>query len=107
MSRLTGSTAVLLLVAGLFASSPLATGRDRDEIRRLRDAGQILSLETIIANHRRQNPGGQLLEVELESKRGRYIYELKILGDDGMVREFEYDARTGKLRDIESREEQR
>ena len=88
-------------VAGLFAATLAIAGRDHDEIRQLRDAGQILSLETIIASHRREYPGGQLLAAELESERGRYVYELRILGDDGVVREFEYDARTGELWHLE------
>ncbi len=92
---------ILLLVVGLLSTGPVAAGRDRDEIRRLRSAGQILSLETIIANHRRQHSGGRLLEAELEFERGRYVYALKILGDDGTVREFEYDARSGELWRIE------
>lgn len=90
-----------LLTAGLFVTGPTMAGRDHDEIRRLRGAGQILSLETIIANHRREYRGGQLLEAELEFERGHYVYELKILGNDGTVREFEYDARTGALWRIE------
>ena len=93
--------AVLWLAAGLLVSGPVSAGRDPEEIRRLRGAGQILSLETIIANHSRQHPGGQLLEAELESQRGRYVYELKMLGDDGVVREFEYDARSGELWRVE------
>ena len=93
--------AVLLLAAGFLTSGLVDAGRDPEEIRRLRGAGQILSLETIIANHRRQHPGGQLLEAELEFERGRYVYELKMLGSDGVVREFEYDARSGELWRVE------
>ncbi|MCU0808157.1 MAG: PepSY domain-containing protein [Candidatus Contendobacter sp.] len=93
--------AVLLLAAGLLISELVGAGRDPEEIRRLRGAGQVLSLETIIANHRRQHPGGQLLEAELEFERGRYVYELKMLGSDGVVREFEYDARSGELWRVE------
>lgn len=88
-------TAALVLAAAL--SGSVSAGRDHDEIRRLRDTGQILSLEAIIAAHRRQHQDGQLLEAELELERGRYVYELKFLDDDGAVREFEYDARTGEL----------
>ena len=73
----------------------------QEEIRRLRGAGQILSLETIIANHRREHPGGQLLEAELEFERNRYVYELRRLGDDGGVRKFEYNARSGELWRVE------
>ena len=96
--------ATLFLAAGL--SGPAPAGRDHDEIRRLRSAGKILSLETIIAQHRRRHQDGQLLEAELELEKGRYLYELKFLGDDGVVREFEYDARTGELWHVERKEEQ-
>jgi uncharacterized membrane protein YkoI len=98
-------TTALLLAASPFTPSPVHAGRDHDDIRRLRSAGKILSLETIIAQHRRANPSGQLLEAELELEKGRYVYELKFLGDDGVVREFEYDARTGSLWHVEREEE--
>jgi uncharacterized membrane protein YkoI len=98
-------TAALLLAAGLLASGPVTAGRDHDEIRRLRSAGKILSLETIIANHRRHYREGQLLEAELELEEGRYVYDLKFLSDGGVVREFEYDARTGELWHVEDQEE--
>lgn len=96
--------ALSLLVGSSLMDSAKA-GHHHDEIRQLRRTGQILSLETIIAQHRRQHPGGQLLEAELEFERDRYVYDLKILGDDGTVREFEYDARSGGLRQPEDREE--
>ena len=88
---------LLTLAAGLLAASPVTAGRDHEEARQLHGAGQILSLETIIAHHRRRHPGEQLLEAELEFEQGRHVYDLKFLGDDGVVREFEYDARTGEL----------
>ena len=97
--------AAALLLAADLSGSATAAGRDHDEIRGLRNAGKILSLETIIAQHRRQHQDGQLLEAELELEKGRYLYELKFLGDDGVVREFEYDARTGELWHVERKEE--
>ncbi len=101
MSRFLHPVAIVLAAAGLCAAIPVLADRDHDKARQLRNAGQILALETIIANHRRQHPGGQLLEAELEFERGRYVYELKMLGDDGVVREFEYDARSGELWRVE------
>ncbi len=101
MYRPAGLVAVLTLAGSLLAVAPVLADRDHDQVRQLRGAGQILSLETIIANHRRQHPGGQLLEAELEYERNRYVYELKMLGDDGVVREFEYDARSGELWRVE------
>ncbi|RUQ28497.1 MAG: peptidase M4 [Candidatus Competibacteraceae bacterium] len=89
-----------LLAVGGFVAGPALADRDHDEIhqlRQLRNAGQILSLETILANHRRRYPHGQLLEAKLEVEQSRHIYDLKLLGEDGVVREFEYDARTGEL----------
>ncbi len=61
----------LSLLLGLSSMAPAKAGRDQDEIRRLFRAGQILSLEAIIARHRRQYSGGQLLEAQLEFERGR------------------------------------
>lgn len=98
--QLRPALATLLWAVGICAALP-ATERSHDEIKRLRDAGEILPLETIISRHQRQHPGGRLLEVELEYEHSRYVYELKILGTDGVVREFEYDARTGELWAIE------
>ena len=86
-----------LIVMGLLTAAPALADHDQNRVRQLRAAGQILALETIIANHRRQHPNGQLLEAELEFERDRHVYELKMLSDDGVVREFEYDARTGEL----------
>lgn len=96
---------MLSLLVGLPLMGPTKAGRDHGEIRRLHRSGQILSLEAIIANHRRHYPGGKLLEAELESEEGRYVYDLKILGDDGVVREFEYDANSGELWHLEDHEE--
>jgi uncharacterized membrane protein YkoI len=45
---------------------------------------------------------GRLLDVELERKRGRWVYELKVLGRDGTVREFVIDAVTGDWIDKET-----
>ena len=52
---------------------------DHDEIKRLRDTGQSLPLETIIGNYRRQYQGGRILEADLEFQEDRYVYELEIL----------------------------
>ena len=93
--------ALLISTASLLATEPSRSSRDHDEIRQLRHSGQIVSLEAIITRHRRTQPGGQLLEAELEFEQGRYVYELKILGEDGVVREFEYDACSGELWHLE------
>jgi uncharacterized membrane protein YkoI len=100
------SALVLCVVLGGLAADLVLADSNHDEIRQLRRANKILALERIIANHQRQYPGGILLEAELELEHGHYVYELKILGDDGVVREFEYDACNGKLWELESKQQQ-
>ncbi|EGM68327.1 hypothetical protein SOHN41_03819 [Shewanella sp. HN-41] len=39
---------------------------------------------------------GRLLDLEVEQKHGRIIYELEILRDDGIVYEIKIDATTGE-----------
>ncbi len=92
---------LLCLTLGWLVTEVALADSDHDEIRQLRRANKILALDVIIANHQQQYPGGTLLEAELELENGHYIYELKMLGKDGVVREFEYDARTGKLWKLE------
>lgn len=106
MSRFLKLTASGLLMASLCMARPAVADRDHDEVhqlRQLRNTGQIVSLETILTRHRCRYPSGQLLEAKLEFEQDRYVYELKLLGDDGVVREFEYDARTGELWRIEQK----
>lgn len=70
------------------------------EARRLVKEGRVLPLAEIL-ERAGDKASGDLLEVELELDDGAYVYELKILGPDGKVREIEVDAPTGKILDIE------
>jgi uncharacterized membrane protein YkoI len=69
---------------------------DYKEARRLREAGEILPLETIL-QHARRAQAGKVLEVELDRKHGVYVYEFEVLDDDGVVWEVELDARDGAV----------
>jgi uncharacterized membrane protein YkoI len=44
---------------------------------------------------------GEVLKIELERKHGRPIYEIKVLADNGRVREIELDGRSGDVLEIE------
>ena len=84
----------LLIGIALLASITLADD-DHLEARRLMQAGSIQTLETIIESiHKQQS--GRILEVELEREDGRYIYEIELLDDAGVVWEIAVDAVTGK-----------
>jgi len=78
------------------ASPVVLADDDHIEARRLLNSGEILSLEVILENVRRAHPG-KIFEIELEREDGRIIYEVEILGEDGIVEEIYIDARTGKL----------
>lgn len=74
----------------------LLVDADIDEIRRLKEAGNIMPLEDIIVKMRRDYPG-RIIEIELDEDNGLYVYEIEYVDDDGMVWDLELDARSGEL----------
>jgi len=94
---------------GFIALAPLQLAQADDdyiEARRLQVSGEILPLEAILKNIRLTFPDkifsgkifpGKILEVELEKENGKIVYEVEILGEDGVVREIYINAKTGKL----------
>ncbi len=91
---------VMAVAAVGFLSLPVVAhgGDDVDYkmARDLRKAGKIVAVEKLLEDARRRRVG-TLLEIELEVKNGRYLYEIEILGDEGVVFEYYYDAQTGQL----------
>jgi uncharacterized membrane protein YkoI len=85
-----GAAALLVLAGAAWSDS------DQDRARALKNAGDILSLETILEKARKDQPG-RVVETELERKGERYVYEIKVVDDKGSVRKLRYDARTGEL----------
>ena len=84
-------------------------GVSHDEIRpltpqeratRLRDKGEILPLAKVIQMNGLDRIG-RIIEVELEEENGRQIYELKVLTNDSVVREYYIDPVTGRILEIE------
>ncbi|NKE72027.1 PepSY domain-containing protein [Candidatus Manganitrophus noduliformans] len=86
---------IVFVVLILFPGGALADG-DHDRAKQLKEAGEILSLEQVIERAKRDHPG-QLLEAELDEKKGRFIYELELLDEEGIVWELKYDAKSGEL----------
>jgi uncharacterized membrane protein YkoI len=87
-----------LLLCWVFGAS--GADYDHDRARQLRESGSILPLETILERAKTHRPG-RLLEVELDSKHGRIIYEIEIIDKQGVVWEMQYDASSGELLDTE------
>lgn len=95
---MTRTLALLLLVAGVVAALHEPARAD-DDSRRARDgvrSGELVPLERILEQAEREHPG-HVLEVELDDGE----YEIEILRDDGRVVELTYDARSGRLLELE------
>lgn len=93
MKRLSIQTFFLLLV--LWTTGAIANEQeDHERARHLHQHGKILSLEQILKQVLAKKPG-ETLEVELENKDDRFIYEVEILGKDGIVRKLYFDAAKG------------
>lgn len=76
--------------------SGIASGENDQHVsRRLVEQGKILPLQQILVSIDQQRVG-RVLEVELELVRGRYIYAIELLGEDGRVLEYEVDASSGE-----------
>jgi uncharacterized membrane protein YkoI len=74
--------------------------REHEEMRAALQRGEVLPLAKILAIAQEQVPG-DVIEVELESKRGALVYEIKVLAQSGRVREIKIDARNGTVLKIE------
>lgn len=74
--------------------------REHDAIREALQRGEALPLVRILAIAQQAVPG-DVIEVELERKRGALVYEIKVLTGTGRVREVKIDARTGTVQKIE------
>ena len=95
-SKFSYVTNLLITLVILNLSHVVLADDDHIEARRLLDSGEILPLEVILNNVKQEHPG-KLLEVELDKEDDRIVYEIEILGKDGVVKEVYIDARTGKL----------
>lgn len=69
---------------------------DHDRARAALERGEIMPLRDIMGKAETDYPG-KLLEVELETKHGRFVYDIEILAADGRLVELLYDAADGKL----------
>ena len=87
------------LAALLLALVPLAPAldADQDEALRLRQSGEVMSFQAILSEAEQRYPGARLLAAELDDDDGELLYDIALLTRDGVVRELEIDARSGRL----------
>lgn len=93
MRRFVVALSALVILA---AAPAWADGLGAARVRALVASGEILALEEILKRNEGRL-GGRIIEIEIEQKRGRYVYEIKVLRADGRYQELKIDARTGAL----------
>jgi uncharacterized membrane protein YkoI len=88
--------ACLTLAVALLAPGFGAAGEGHDKAKQLKDAGEILPLESVIKMATSKKPG-RVIEAELKNSRGGYVYEIELVDKSGVVWELRYDAKSGEL----------
>jgi uncharacterized membrane protein YkoI len=84
-------------MATLLPSALLADGdRDHDQARWAVERGEALPLSDILARVR-SDLGGEIVGVSFERKRGRWIYEFKVIGAGGRLVEVYVDAASAQI----------
>lgn len=86
---------LLLLIASMLSLIGRADDSWRDLHRQVQQ-GEIVAL-TQLLDWLEDHYEGQILEVELERDDGKVIYEIEMIGPQGQLVEFEFDARSGAL----------
>ncbi|MEQ6888784.1 PepSY domain-containing protein [Halomonas sp. CS7] len=80
----------------LLAASPVPADEHWHDLQEAVREGKIVPLPEIL-DWLEARYAGQVLEVELERDDGRSVYEVEMLGPQGQVVEFEFDAASGEL----------
>ena len=90
-----------VLLSMSLAAPVLAGSDDHDMALQALQSKQIMSLKQVLDKIERDYPG-RVMEVELERKHERWIYEVKLLRQGGMLTKMKIDARDGAV--LESKE---
>jgi hypothetical protein len=92
-------TLVLLTSGGTL---PLASAGDDDwrDLHQEVKEGHLVGIGEIM-DWLEARYDGQILEVELEQEKGQIEYEVEMIGPQGQVVEFEFDATNGELLSVE------
>ncbi|MDR2187896.1 MAG: PepSY domain-containing protein [Azonexus sp.] len=88
-----------LLLTGLAAATlaaPVIADDDHEMARRALAAGEILPLRAVLDRINSQYPG-EVLEIELDDEKGRWVYEIKLLAANGGVRKLLIDAKDASV----------
>ena len=91
------ATTVLFVVITTFVTTPLThAGGDHDRARSALMSGEIMALKALLERLETDHPG-QVLEVELDQERDRWVYKVKVLQSDGRLLRLDVDAASGAV----------
>ena len=95
-----------VLLSGVCALTLPAAAHEHDEHERARQAlqqGRVLPLASVIAKVEREYPG-QVVKIEFEEDDDRFIYEIRLLQQDGRMAKLKVDAVDGRILKIKRKE---
>lgn len=95
--------AVAAATAGTAAQAAERGHGDHDLARQALERGQVLPLRTVLEKVEREYQG-QVLKVEFEHDDGRFIYEIRLLQQDGRMAKLKIDAVDGRVLQIQRKE---
>ena len=95
--------AVAAATAGTAAQAAERGHGDHDLARQALERGQVLPLRTVLEKVEREYQG-QVLKVEFEHDDGRFIYEIRLLQQDGRMAKVKIDAVDGRVLQIKRKE---
>ncbi|ROR49194.1 MULTISPECIES: PepSY domain-containing protein [Diaphorobacter] len=95
--------AVAAATAGPAAQAAERGHGDHDLARQALERGQVLPLRTVLEKVEREYQG-QVLKVEFEHDDGRFIYEIRLLQQDGRMAKLKIDAVDGRVLQIKRKE---
>ncbi len=91
--------AAAILTAALLVALPdaaLADAASQNDLRRAVERGEIRPLSQILESLRGRVPG-EVVRVEVERRKGRWLYEFRIIGPSGRLLEVHVDASSGEI----------
>ncbi len=95
--------AVAAATAGTAAQAAERGHGDHDLARQALERGQVLPLRTVLEKVEREYQG-QVLKVEFEHDDGRFLYEIRLLQQDGRMAKLKIDAVDGRVLQIKRKE---
>lgn len=94
--RATAVGTISLMVSAALLTNTTASPLNQEDVIPLVELGEVVPLADLLKRHREKLAGSRLIDLELEREDGLLVYELKIIDQQGVVREFLVDAKSGE-----------